>query len=238
MQKANIIISMAVTLLIAPLCLAGDLEYEIYSDGKLLGKSQVDTQVNMLGGDTEVTTHSTTRLRAKALFVTLFSLDEDETCVFDSQGLSWCKSKLVIDGDEVLANIQRDSSGFRLEVITEGETEAWYVARHEFDFTSYENPVNQLTSPGVSTPFRVLDLDEYEVIEYEFVWLRDEAVTLDDNQIACSVLEITSRNSKSRRWLAKDALNTLIKEEGVDGDGAFRVVLKKYPAEFITGRDQ
>lgn len=208
---------------------AQDYEYEIFSNGKRLGTIIESSQeVSLFGQEaTEITV--VTKLRAKALFITVFSLDSDEIVLFDDLGLLSYESQTTIDDQKISINGKRENGQFVFETESDCGVQTIAIAMDDFEFTSANEPLAKLSSIGQPLQFRILDLDRIEVIDRKFIWIRDETIEVKDNPVHCFVIDVSDPFGNSRRWLTKDGLFTLVKEEGVDDGDPFRVFLIHSP---------
>ena len=211
-----------------PAATAQDLDYDVFVEGKRIGSMTVSTRE--VGG-TAVEVTARTKLRVKALFMTVFSLDSQETNLIGAAGLLRHTSRSTIDGEQVTVSGVRGDSVFTLEVGASGTTETWVIDLAAFDRSSIEGPNAERATPGATQRYRVLDLDRLEIVDRLFTWAADETVLVDGRPVECRVVDMSDAFGHSRSWIARDTFQTLIKEEGTDEDGHFRIVLTHYPIE-------
>jgi len=207
---------------------AQDLDYDVFADGERIGSMSVLTRAGGNDSTAAVETVVRVKLRVKRFFSTVFSLDSEETNLVGAAGLLRHDSRSKIDGIRVAVRGARGDGVFTLRVETNGETQTYLIALNDFDCSSIEGPRLEFAVPGATLHFRVLDLDRLEIIERSFTWVGDETVRVNGRPVACRVVDVSDSFSRSRRWIARDSIETLIKEEGTDEDGPFRIVLTRY----------
>lgn len=208
---------------------ATTLEYQVFSEGSSIGSTTVTTRELAQDGVSVVAIEAHTALRVVDYGMTVFSLESEEVSLVGERGLLHHDSRIEIDGEQVVVRGWLEDRTFTLEVVAGRETGTRPIAAKDFDCTSIEGPDLTFETVGSTRRLRVLDLDQLEIVKRRFTWVRDENLIIGGQPVACRVIDVADRFGQSRRWIAKDAYDTLIQEEGADRDGPFRIILTHYP---------
>lgn len=199
------------------------LEYDVSTGDKHLGTIVVRVTTESSDSTGPITrTTIDTRLRAKVVFITVFSLEDHTVFREDGTGLLDYRSDGELDGDSYAV---REGERISLTVTDdEGDFRRAYT-NDEFDMTSLVEPVDRFEEIGQTLRFRVLDLDHLEIVERSFTWAAEDTLTVGDHDIECVVLDVEDEFGRARRWVARSQDATTIREDGVDEDGPYSLIL-------------
>jgi Domain of unknown function (DUF6134) len=207
------------------------LDYDVFSGDDRLGQLRVEwpAQAADESGPQEIVIE--TKLRVKALFLTLFALDSKERAQLDADGLTEYESHTRIDDIEIHVVGRRSGEGFRLETRIDDSVDVLRFARSDYDVHSIGDIRPDTLAVDIPETLRVLDLDELEIIERIYRRLPNEQVMVDGHRVEALVLELRDLRQHARRWYWQNHPTILLEERGEDADGTYRLSLRRLPDE-------
>ncbi len=206
-----------------------ELVYEVHSEGHRLGQLKVENRQWVENDISYVEYTARTRLRVKALFLTIFSLDSEEVAVVGPHGLERYTGRVKVDGTKIQSTGRREEGRLDFTTTIDGKEERVSFDVDTFDFSTVEGPDLRALPTDSPDTFRVLDLDLLEIVPRTFAWQPPESRRIHGEEILCQVLAVRDAQSHARRWYTLGPDPILVAEEGVDADGPYLVELKKLP---------
>ena len=207
-------------------CAAATYEYELSIGGELAGVVVTQTSTPHAadgGGRTVDRKISIGTGQFHAIGFTFKSVVSSE--IGDS-GLQRFDNRMRIEGERHLVSASLETDGLVVAVSAEGDSFSKLFRRGDYDLTSEETPGSLLTEMGRERIVRVLDIDEQEIIRRTFVWIRNETLRIGSLAIPCKVVRFRGRGSKGMQWIGPASHPVILREEGADEDGPYRLVLK------------
>ena len=205
-------------------------EYGVFSDNQRLGSITITTRGVPGDAGPALEIAVSTRLRSELFGMTVFSLESDRTTMIDDRGLIRADGVATVDDERTSFHLRRSDATLAAEIQRGGRRRTVQFSDGDYDFSTFDDLLSQLGEPGQPKTFKVLDLEDLKIVERTFTWLRDETVDIGGTRVPGRVVDVSDSKTHARRWLAKDALGTLLREEGTDETGAYRIVLDRYEA--------
>ncbi len=201
------------------------LKYDVESEGKKLGEILSTTRILSTEPVLVREMISSTHLRAKLLFLTVFSLESQDTSLIGPDGLLEHHSHAVVDDQVIILHGQRQGDTLLFQLHQENEQDELEIPVSSFDVTSLDSGFLVNLSPGQSKTLRVLQLETLQIVETKFTRLKDEPFTLSGKTVPCLVVKWSSQAGQGKSWYQKLSPDVLIREDGIDEDGAYSVIL-------------
>lgn len=155
-----------------------------------------------------------------------FTFESVVSSEIGDSGLQRFDNRMRIEGERHLVSASLETDGLVVAVSAEGDSFSKLFRRGDYDLTSEETPGSLLTEMGRERIVRVLDIDEQEIIRRTFVWIRNETLRIGSLSIPCNVVRFRGRGSKGMQWIGPASQPVILREEGADEDGPYRLVLK------------
>ena len=155
-----------------------------------------------------------------------FSFESVSSSEFGASGLRRFEHRMTIEGERVHVSASLEPDGLVVVASAEGESYSKRFRHVDYDLTSEETLASRLTEMGLERTVKVLDIDEQEINQRTFVWVRNETLRIGSLSIPCKVVRFRDRGSKGTQWIGPDSHPLILQEEGQDEDGRYRLMLK------------
>lgn len=155
-----------------------------------------------------------------------FSFESVSSAEIGDSGLRRFEHRMTIEGERVHVSASLEPDGLVVVASAEGERYSKRFRHVDYDLTSEETLASRLTEMGLERTVKVLDIDEQEINQRTFVWVRNETLHIGSLSIPCKVVRFRDRGSKGTQWIGPDSHPLILQEEGQDEDGRYRLMLK------------
>jgi len=168
-----------------------------------------------------------------------YSVYSLEKMILTDAGLVHYKGLSVEDGrrSSIEANLTECSLAMRVE--EDGECFEDHLDRSLYDASSEDAAARFIGSGKSVQALRVIDLDDFEVVETQYRYEGEVELRIVDRQFASQVVSFRSNRKTGRQWLTADDTGTwLLKETGTDEDGQYSITLTEYANRFDSRGEQ
>ncbi len=205
------------------------LEYEILAEDESVGSLSIAFDTVMHDGSYALETVASLLIRVRTGWFSVHTSDVVEKTTLDDAGLIVYETLARIGDDVTTVSGTRSAATMRLRINVAGEREEKSFRLEDFDFTSAEGPELADLAKGTPQTHSVLDLDRLEIVQRSYEWVHNEVVDVAGIAVLCRVVRVQDESGRLYWWVADDAPDVLVKEEGVDEDGEYTVQLSVYP---------
>ena len=207
-------------------CEAATYEYELSIGGEPAGIAVMQTSTRQVAGRGVRTVDRTISIGIGQFHAIGFTFESVASSKIGDSGLQHFENRMRIEGERVRVSASLEADGLVVAVSAEGNSFSKLFRRGDYDLTSEETPGSLLTELGRERIVRVLDLDEQEIIRRTFLWIRNETLRIGSLAIPCKVVRFRGRGSKGMQWIGPASHPVILREEGEDDDGPYRLILK------------
>ena len=205
---------------------AATYEYAISVGGEPVGVAVMQTSTRQVADRGVRTIDRTISIGTRQFDAIGFTFESVASSEIGDSGLQHFENRTRIEGERVRVSASLEPDGLVVVASAEGDSFSKLFPRGDYDLTSEETPVPLLTEFGRERIVRVLDLDEQEIIRRTFVWTRDETLRIGSLAIPCKVVRFRDRGTQGVQWIGPASHPVILREEGEDEDGPYRLVLK------------
>jgi hypothetical protein len=102
-----------------------------------------------------------------------------------------------------------------------GKVERTSIPLVDYDITNMEYPEVALV-PGETRRMRVMDLENAEVVERQYRYVKEEKSEIEGREVKVIVADFSDKNAECRRWTAVvNGLPIVIRQDGKEKTGFF-----------------
>lgn len=205
---------------------AATYEYAISVGGEPAGIAVVQTSTRQVADHGVRTVDRTISIGTGQFDAIGFTFESVASSEIGDSGLQHFESRTRIEGERVRVSASLEPDGLVVVASAEGDSFSKLFPRGDYDLTSEETPGSLLTETGRERTVRVLDIDEQQVIRRTFVWIRNETLRIGRLAIPCKVVRFRDRGTQGIQWIGPASHPVILREEGEDEDGSYRLMLK------------
>ena len=205
---------------------AATYEYDLSIDGVPAGVVVIETSMLQTAGGGVRKVDRKISIGRGLFRLIGFSFESIASSEIGDSGLQRFDHRMTIEGERIHVSASLEPDGLVVLASAQGESFSKRFRHGDYDLTSEETLASRLTEMGLERTVKVLDLDEQEIIQRTFVWIRNETLRIGSLSIPCKVVRFRDRGSKGTQWLGLDSHPLILREEGEDEDGTYRLVLK------------
>lgn len=212
--------------------------YTILHEGDVVGRLQSRRAVGKWRQLEAVTVTDEIDIKVES-FWNNYSVHSLERMVLTDAGLVHYSGLSVEDGQRssVEANLTERSLEMRVE--EEGENFESHLDRSLYDASSEDAAAWFIGSGKASQVLRVIDLDDFEVVETKYRYEGEDELHIAGMRFAGRVVSFRNNRKKGRQWFTVDNTGTwLLKEIGTDEDGQYSIILTEYARGFDSRGEQ
>lgn len=205
---------------------AATYEYDLSIDGVPAGVVVIETSMLQTAGGGVRKVDRKISIGRGLFRLIGFSFESIASSEIGDSGLQRFDHRMTIEGERIHVSASLEPDGLVVLASAQGESFSKRFRHGDYDLTSEETLASRLTEMGLERTVKVLDLDEQEIIQRTFVWIHNETLRIGSLSIPCKVVRFRDRGSKGTQWLGLDSHPLILREEGEDEDGTYRLVLK------------
>jgi len=213
-------------IVLADKILPTEMVYDIFTEGEEIGEVCLLSRQETWRGQTVTRFESAIKIHFTDLWFQV-DIQIHRTELFSVDHLVYFKQQMTENGKVSKSEGEWQNGGLHINTTVKGKTSHQFIPSNRFDGTFTEIPF--LLDEKKARRLRLLDMETLQISTVMLYSVGQEKIRAAGQTFDCQVMEIQTQLGKARYWVSKDTNGLfLVKETGVDEDGLYEILLKKY----------